>query len=348
MRKNDREGTFDRNQISPDTPYMRKLEKELSCRFPYVKISTTQEEGEGEHKIFTELKSIPENEREKICIYGLDADLILLSLFNANLASGEFSLLRESGEFNDPTLKGAEFSKMYINKLIDQLPIPIDQYLALSVLCFGNDFMPSLGIFSLREDGYARALDFYKCSGSPDLQTEEGRNKFLEYSKKQEIPILQERIRLRKRPEERAIVGKDIHSISRKYGLHILDGVENMEPVIEAFWKTFHWTMHYFKNNTVLNWNWVFPYPDAPLIQDLAEYYETDCEPGNLDYTITKQLQFILPLKCLKTTKRKSIFPDEIYTETRIPWMKNYDWEMKPAISLPWNPNYDLTSVSLL
>ena len=31
-----------------DNLTMVKLEKELSCRFPYVKISTTQEEGEGE------------------------------------------------------------------------------------------------------------------------------------------------------------------------------------------------------------------------------------------------------------------------------------------------------------
>jgi hypothetical protein len=25
--------------------------------------------------------------------------------------------------------------------------------------------------------------------------------------------------------------------------------------------------------------------------------------------------------------------------------MKRHDWEMKPRISLPWNPEYDLTSV---
>lgn len=335
---------FDKTQISPDTPYMRSLEDEIKKRFPHAEISPTQVPGEGEHKIFQEIKNLSPDDRKSVCIYGLDADLILLSLFNHKLAS-ELTLLRESGEFNDPALKHAEFSLLDIQKLITLLPIEIDQYLALSVLCFGNDFMPGLGIFSLREDGYGRALEYYTKSGKPDLTKEEGRAAFLDYSAQKEIGVLKERVKLRKQPFERAIVGRSADCVSIKYGLHILDGVTNMERVVDAFWKTFYWTMYYFKTNEVYNWAWVYPYPDAPLIQNIVELYETKIDPGKLTYNITNQLQIILPARSLRKTKRRVIFRDEEYQETREMWMKKYDWEVKPRISIPWDPSSSLTSV---
>jgi 5'-3' exonuclease len=336
---------FDRNQISPDTPYMRELEQAIRMRFPHVQMSPTQEPGEGEHKIFQAIKKI--EKCESICIYGLDADLILLSLFNHHLAT-DITLLRESGEFNDPSLKQAEFSLLDIQKLIVLLPIELEQYLILSILCFGNDFMPNLGIFSLREDGYGRALEYYTKSGKPDLTTEEGRAEFLDYAADKEIGVLKDRVRLRKQPFERAIVGRSADSITQKYMVHILDGVSNIEPVVNAYWKTFHWTLYYFRTNEVLDWSWVYPYPEAPLIQNIVELYETTLEVKDLDYKIMNQLQFILPSKSLRLSKRRVLFVDEFYEQMREPWMKRFDWEMKPRISLPWNPTYDLTAVSLL
>jgi len=335
---------FDRNQISPDTPYMRELEQGLRTRFPDAHISPTQEPGEGEHKIFQEIKKLSV---DSVCIYGLDADLILLSLFNHGLAR-EMTLLRESGEFNDPSLKQAEFSLLDIQKLIVLLPIEVEQYLILSVLCFGNDFMPNLAIFSLREDGYGRALEYYTKSGKPDLTTEEGRAIFLDYAADKEIGILKERVKLRKQPFERSIVGRQANDITRKYGLHILDGVSDMEPVVDAFWKTFHWTLYYFKTNEVLDWNWVYPYPEAPLLQNIVELYETSIQSAGLDYKIVNQLQFILPSKSLRLAKRRVLYADEFYSESRETWMKRHEWEMKPRISIPWNPSVSLTSVSPL
>jgi hypothetical protein len=58
------------------------------------------------------------------------------------------------------------------------------------------------------------------------------------------------------------------------------------------------------------------------------------------------QLQFILPATSLHRAKRRVKYPDEIYHETRHPWMKKYEWESKPRVSLPWNPEYELTSVT--
>ena len=171
MRSKD-EGVFDRNQISPETAYMRELETAVASRFPSAILSRTSEAGEGEHKLMNELRKLKPADRKSICIYGLDADLILICLQNKGLSEpGKMHLLRESAEFNDPSLKSAEFASLDIWGLSSQLPLQIDQYMALSILCFGNDFMPNLGIFSLREEGYERALDFYTKCGKPNLLT---------------------------------------------------------------------------------------------------------------------------------------------------------------------------------
>jgi len=343
------EGVFDRNQISPETAYMRELEAAVAARFPSAILSRTSEAGEGEHKLMNELRKIRPIDRKSICIYGLDADLILICLQNKGLSEpGKMHLLRESSEFNDPSLKSAEFAALDIWGLSSQLPLQIDQYMALSILCFGNDFMPNLGIFSLREEGYERALDFYTKCGKPNLLTSEGRNTFLKYCASKESAVLRERINKRNRPEEKSVIGKVDSLVSRKYGLHILDGVLNSKKVVEAFWKTFHWTMFYFKDNAPINWHWYYPYADAPLISDIVTCTESSVEKGRLNFTVADQLHFIMPGASLRRTRRKVKYQDEIHDETRNPWLKRHDWEMKPRISLPWNPTCQLTSVCLL
>lgn len=346
MRAKDTVESFDRNQISPGTPYMKDLESGIRAKFPSVEISSTLLPGEGEHKLFLSLKKIPEEERKTVCIYGLDADLILICLKHSHMAT-KMSLLRESSEFNDPKVASAEFASLNIKSLLNQVPLQIDQYIALSILCFGNDFMPHLAIFSLREGGYERALQFYSESGSPNLLSFEGRSDFLEYCASKEMIVLKDMIGRRKRPEERAILGKEQSNFSRKYGLHVLDGVTDMEPVVDAYWKTFHWTLSYFNNGLPTNWSWYYPYPEAPLITDIMKYDEADeVQNSELNYSITNQLQFILPSKSLRLAKKVRIFNDEIYTETRAPWLKRHEWEADPHISLPWNPSAHLTSVS--
>jgi 5'-3' exonuclease len=346
MRVKETNELFDRNQISPGTPFMKELEQSLRLKFPNATLSTTALPGEGEHKLFISLKELPKNQRKTVCIYGLDADLILICLKHSGLST-KMSLLRESNEFNDPKLEGAEFGCLDIHRLLTQIPLQIDQYIALSIMCFGNDFMPHLGIFSLREGGYERALEYYELAGKPDLLTFEGRSDFLEYAESREMIVLREMISRRKRPEEKALLSETPELFSKKYGLHVLDGVKSMEPVVEAYWKTFHWTLSYFVNGVPTNWSWYYAYPEAPLISDILKYDESEeVKTDTLNYTVNQQLQFILPSKSLREARKLRVFKDEMYTETRAPWLKRHDWEVDPRISLPWHPNAHLTSVS--
>lgn len=318
------ETAFDKHQISPGTPYMKDLANTMRFLFPNVVISDTEEPGEGEHKIFTWLRTLPPEERETICIYGLDADLVVISVAQSHL--GSIELLRETEERGLQTFS--------VNALRSVLPIEPDLWVQTCVLCFGNDFMPPIAMFSLREDGYSRAMYF---AGKRDFHEE---------------AIAEEQKILKKRAKEGdlRIVSTDGHQIETRMGIHLFDGVLDWEPVVHAFWKTFAWTLHYFRTSEVLDWEWYYPYAEAPLLATLNDYpelmYDFEWKAPQPTYTIADQLAFIMPSRSLKGQQPR--FPDELYREEedmRHPWMKKFGWECDPWISVPWG---ELTRIDIL
>ena len=314
FRTPDKVGAFDRHQISPETPYMRELLAALKVAFPHVTFSGTDEHGEGEHKVFQWLRGLEPSCRKRVAIYGLDADLVLIALAQRSL--GNLYLLRDDDAFSITALAGA-------------LPMDVDTYVQTCILCFGNDFMPTLAFYSLREDGHSRALKF---------------------SLEQAGPIERKVLTERRKP---GMGSPDGHALEAQVGAQLMDGVVNWEPVCEAFWKTFMWTHEYFTTSRVPDWCWVYPYAEAPLIQTLLDFspqpYEIKWDHPNPPFHVTNQLQCILPRASLKTAKRRVKYPDEMYDEnkdTRYTWMKRFAWETDPYISIPWHPAYPLTSVS--
>jgi 5'-3' exonuclease len=306
---------FDKHQISPGTPFMKDLADTLRFLYPNVVISDTLEPGEGEHKMFRWFRTIPESERKTICIYGLDADLVLISIAQSHL--GDIHLLRETEE---------GFATISVSAVKKVLPLEPEKYVRMAVQCFGNDFMPAIGMFSLREDGYTRALYY---ADKPTASRDEKR-------------ILIKRAKDR----DHAIVAPDGHALESRFSVHCMDGVLDWEPVVYAFWKTFEWTYHYFTTSEVLDWNWYYPYAEAPLMETLDAYDRPTSFTWDHPvptYTLKDQLQFILPEKSLLDIEQK--YPDELYdeeTETRHPWMKRFAWECDPWVSLPW----ELTTVT--
>ena len=318
---------FDKHQISPGTEYMRGLEEALRVVFPHLAISGTDEPGEGEHKIFQWIRKFDRSETRKICIYGLDADLVLISVAQSEL--GDIQLLREKNNAE------WEFATVSVNALKAVLPIDANKFVEMSVLCFGNDFMPSLAMFSLREEGYNRALHYF------------GRSNGLESASKDEANVLTKRAK----ETDTGIVSRDGHAIETRLGLHLMDGVLDWEKVCFAFWKTYEWTLHYFKTSEVLDWCWYYPYAEAPLVKTLTEFNRLTKFAWSFPtppFDIDDQLRFILPARSLKETP---VYPDEMYHEgpdSRHLWMKKFAWESDPFISLPWNPAKKLTTARRL
>lgn len=340
------DATFDRNQISPGTPYMRDLEAALRARFPAAVLSGTEFPGEGEHKIFAWMKTLPPQQRRSAVIYGLDADLILLSLSQKELSHPHnMMLLRESAEFKELAPDRSGFCTMDVWKLANVLPIPLDAYLRICVLCFGNDFMPNLALFSLREDGHGRAMHLYKRAGYPNLATEAGLRKFLVTAAADESKFLVDRVAARDIPYESSIVTPDMTHVEERMSVHLFDGNRNWNHIASCFWRTYTWTLQYFMTNRVPDWEWVYPYAEAPLIQTLLRYpIEVMRVPGAAapTYSVADQLQCILPSSSLTTARGVVAYPDEYYneeTDMRIPWMRRFTWESDPWMSVPWHPS---------
>ena len=92
---------FQLSSITPGTLFMNKLMKEIQKEFlgiPTVMVSTSNEEGEGEHKLFQHIRDHGNPETDVTVVYGLDADLIMLSLFHVEYAKHIF-VCREAPAF---------------------------------------------------------------------------------------------------------------------------------------------------------------------------------------------------------------------------------------------------------
>ena len=179
---NDRGTTdvWDRNSITPGTLFMKKLRKRLETMVMHEGkkswiLSSSDEPGEGEHKITAEWRT--NKYTGNFAVYGLDADLIVLTILGRELCHFDREkiwLFREevnAGKISYDTLGEELFEWFSINVLSDWLSAEFtDTHLrrtfilnycfAMSVL--GNDFLPgSLGL-KIREDGHSELLDIIR------------------------------------------------------------------------------------------------------------------------------------------------------------------------------------------
>lgn len=163
-----KDAMWDRNAISPHTPFMNNLSTFIKQRLTKeFYFSDAQEPGEGEHKIFAKVATLPTD--DTVCVHGLDADLIMLALCSHKR---HISLMREN----------QDGSRMYLD--IDKLRLGILSEISLKyqwkcgvikdaysvdaknaiesyvVLCFlhGNDFIPHMLSLPLKGGGYTRLL----------------------------------------------------------------------------------------------------------------------------------------------------------------------------------------------
>ena len=158
--------------ITPGTKFMVLLNKELSkyCEnkkkeYPNLKIifSTCNTPAEGEHKVLQHIRNNKPKKDEAISIYGLDADLIFLSLStNCN----NIYLLRESVQMGqNATTAKLNFVSVDIMKdcviaefnsyLKKEDEITLDKYNVIMDFIFvcyflGNDFLPNIPSVDIR------------------------------------------------------------------------------------------------------------------------------------------------------------------------------------------------------
>ena len=177
--------SWNTNAITPGTKFMNELDDYLSSRFKEIQnhnkiiFSGSKESGEGEQKIFEYIRNnaITMKNSNSI-IYGLDADLIMLSLLHLSFNESIY-LYRETKHFT--YIKGIDPETDYlfsmdematqINELLNGTESSkkqsIENYCFLCFLC-GNDFLPHFPSINIRNNGVQYLLEVYKkiCSNS--------------------------------------------------------------------------------------------------------------------------------------------------------------------------------------
>ena len=173
--------------ITPGTHFMKKLGNAVKKRFANpnefgldkLVVSCSGDVGEGEHKIFDYIrKNQTHHKNTTTVIYGLDADLIMLTLNHLHIAPN-ILLYRETPHFIssiDRTLSPNEsylldiplFGKVLARDLNDNKePDTIqkrNRVFDYIFLCFflGNDFLPHFPALNIRTTGIDRLLSAYR------------------------------------------------------------------------------------------------------------------------------------------------------------------------------------------
>ena len=161
--------SWDTNAITPGTKFMNKLNIALKQEFNQSNIilSDSNEPGEGEHKILQYIKHHKQTLfKQTTCIYGLDADLIMLSLVSG---LSNIYLLRERTSFNIEQID-SEYLLLDIKELRKEITsmfpgIPKQRVICDYIfICFflGNDFIIHSPSLSLRYNGLDHLMDAYK------------------------------------------------------------------------------------------------------------------------------------------------------------------------------------------
>jgi 5'-3' exonuclease len=170
---------WDTNAITPGTLFMKKLHIGLADMIRHKGktwiLSNSDLPGEGEHKLLAEWRT--GKYQGHFAVYGLDADLIVLSLLGQEQCklSNEIWLFREEvdkGQIAYDAMGEEQFEWFSIHALRDWLSTEFSydpqvkrQFIlnyacAMSVL--GNDFLPSSLGLKIREEGHAELLNLLR------------------------------------------------------------------------------------------------------------------------------------------------------------------------------------------
>ena len=233
--------------ITPGTEFMKKLGTLIKARFSNnskefgletIIVSASDECGEGEHKIYQYIRNNASYHKDtKTVIYGLDADLIMLTLNHLHISENMF-LFRETPEFIkslDKTLNPNElylldiplFARTIIQELsindqdkpLEAISLQNDALFDYIFMCFflGNDFLPHFPSLNIRTTGINRLIDAYKnvFIKKGDSLTR-GREivwknvyTFIEYLAKNELSNIKEEYALRDKLSKRTISEDD-------------------------------------------------------------------------------------------------------------------------------------------
>lgn len=182
---------WDSCAITPGTLFMNNLNNAVASYFKKkffnlqnkqinIILSLSNEHGEGEHKLFNYIRASSSISQKSNVIYGMDADLFMLSLNHLKYTQNVF-LYRETPLFINQLDKSLNPNEKYIininylgNIIVKELVNEVTSGLTSEVahnkiedyifICFllGNDFLPHFPALNIRLNGFTILLELYK------------------------------------------------------------------------------------------------------------------------------------------------------------------------------------------
>jgi len=304
--------SWDKNAITPGTLFMKMLHSalvELCGKHNSWSISGFMEPGEGEHKVMKYIHDYKINDNTFL-VYGLDADLILLSMLNSY--KQHLYLMREEMEFNNVVtdmFDKEQFLYLNIDGLKNSLfKNPEEKYIQdyiMMMSLLGNDFVPHSISITIKDGGYVTLFNI--------LKEFHNKGKFLVMDKKIQWSNLKDFIGTFVENEEALIeqfCKKKKYSVNYKghneyeqkmasvYTLpskwyveqEIYDnGMKNgwasiyydkflmndRSKIVSEYLKGLQWILDYY-NGEQIEFDWFYPYMNTPLWKDVFNFINND------------------------------------------------------------------------
>lgn len=263
--------------ITPGTKFMKMLDERIESAFSNpalfnltdIIISGTNVCGEGEHKIFKYIRDYPDKHKNfNTIIYGLDADLIMLSINHLPITPNIY-LFRETPEFIKSINSELEPNESYvldIPELANTITIDMNNGEELTseqqknriydyiFLCFflGNDFMPHFPAVNIRTGGVDKMLQAYKATiGNTNENLTDGKiiywknvRKLVEFLAKNELNFLKQEHKIRDRREK-----NKLPDITPEDKMNNFINIPTFERSVEKFINPYkdNWQRRYYK-----------------------------------------------------------------------------------------------------
>ena len=303
--------SWDTNAITPGTEFMDSLGLMLGVmakKHAGWTVSGVDEVGEGEHKIMKWLRDGAFD--GEVVVYGLDADLILLSMLVGEQKDLSLFLLREKQEFGrmSPPAPGATQEYQFMNIREFQGRLGLSGYSAVLnyigyMSLMGNDFLPHSLTHKLSDDGHEFVMSEIRAQKTALI--EDGRVSLSvlkdvvgRWGKGEEARML---AMIRKKREQAVRgVGKGMgeeEGLALKWDAEaalmngtspnelksgwkegywrLLSANYDVEHVCGEYVKGFQWIIDYYTGKPV-NSSWMFPAWLPPLWSDLAEFLDVE------------------------------------------------------------------------
>jgi len=270
------EDPWNTSAITPGTTFMKDLNDYVNKHFRDssfkvdIIISTSDICGEGEHKIFEYIRNNAEaHKSETTVIYGLDADLIILSINHLPICN-QIYLFRETPHFIQSINAELEPNANYLldipllsikvlqymnNESISNIQQKHDKthdYIFLSFL-LGNDFLPHFPAVNIRTGGIDKLLDVYRetIGKTQDVLTDGKKvywnnvRKFINGLAVQEESYLKAEYKLRDKKEKMYYPTSSPEQMLKK-----LDSIPTYERELEKYINPFkeYWQSRYYRS----------------------------------------------------------------------------------------------------